>query len=118
MSALLTAAEVATELGITSPTQAQLAVLDAKITEVEALFLAECGRSDIPFQAAEPGRVELHNGTGTHRLELDYKVSDVTSVTLGADLTALDETLDVDDTNVLIWTVGKHVMVRTDGGIF
>lgn len=118
MSALLTAAEVATHLGITEPTPAQLTLLDGLISQAESAFLAECRRSEKPFQAAETGRVEHHQGVGRVKLWLDYPISDVTSVTLGTDTSDLDETLDPDDIDELVWIAGKQWLIRSDGGVF
>jgi hypothetical protein len=119
MSALLSVTEVATHLGLATPvTSAEDTLLSALITQVEAAFLAACGRPDKPFQAAQTGRQEHLQGTGTVKLWLDYPISDLTSVTLGTDLTDLDETLDVDDVDVLVWVAGKHWLLRSDGGRF
>lgn len=93
-------------------------VLTTLIDDIEVLFLSDCGRPDRPFGAAEAGRVEVHDGTGTPRLYLDYPITALTSVVLGLDTSDPDDTLDVADKTELAWQVGGERLVRTDGGTF
>lgn len=93
-------------------------VLEQLIISLETLFLRQCGRPSRAFQAAETGRVEVKDGTGSATLWLDYPVSDLTEVLVGIDVTDPDETLDVTDVQVLAWQVGDTRVVRRDGGRF
>lgn len=89
--------------------------MGALVAQVEALFVSECQRRDRPFQEAELGRVEEHDGTGGRTLWLDYNVTALTSLTLGYDPDDPDETLDVDDPAAVQWRVGSNRIRRLDG---
>jgi hypothetical protein len=89
-------------------------VLDA----AEELLEAECGRHSRPFQAAEPARVEIRDGTGGPILFLDYPIETITSILIGADPTDPDETLDPADRAVVSWRAGRARIVRVDGGVW
>ena len=115
MADLVTAAEFADYLG--------LPVLDATaallLDQVEAVFEAECGRSDRPFAAAATAeRTERHDGTGTSRLYVDYPIATLTSVKLGVEVANPTETLDVADQTKLLWQSGERLLERIDGGVF
>jgi hypothetical protein len=84
------------------------------VDAAEAMFEAECGRQDVPFQLAQAGRVERLDGTVRDQLFLDYPVKVLTSVKLGYDLANPDETLVVNDQTVLVWSVGSPRLVRND----
>lgn len=101
-------------LGIEDATQDE--VLQPILDDTEALFLRECGRTSVPFAAAQTGRVEKQRGTGSDKLYLDYSISVLTSVVLGFDSTVPDETITVADKTVLIYEVGKNYLQRVDGG--
>lgn len=94
------------------------AVLEQLIDDVETLFLAQCGRSARPFQAAETGRVEVKDGTGSRFLWLDYEATALTELVIGFDFTDPDETLDTTDVQVLAWHANSRRIVRRDGGRF
>lgn len=94
------------------------ALLETLIDDVEALFLAACGRPDRAFGAADTGRVEVHDGTGSARLYLERDITALTSVKLGHDVTDPEETLDVADKTALAWQVGRNRLVRLDGRTF
>jgi hypothetical protein len=89
-------------------------VLDA----AEELLEAECGRHERPFQAAQDARVEIRDGTGSSMLFLDYPIETVTSILIGADPAAPDETLDPADVAVVSWRAGGRRLTRVDGGVW
>ena len=112
---LVTLEDLQAYLGI--DTDAEL--LQALLDEVEALLVAACDRQDRPFAAAaEAARTEIHDGTGTATLWLDYPASaadTVTSLVIGRDAEDPDETVDVSDIFV---RAGSRQLRRTDGGRF
>lgn len=111
MADLVTAAELATHLGIDDPGGG---VFDALLDAVEAEFERAVCRSDSPYRAA--GSVtEVRDGTGCAELYLRYPINDLTSIKLGADSSDPDETLDVDDLDVVRWASGLRRVVRMDG---
>lgn len=93
-------------------------IVERLIDQVEALFLAHANRRERPFQAAQTARVEVHDGTGTATLWLDYPLAALTAVKIGADSTAPDETLTVADLTVLRYGIGGRRLQRVDGGCF
>lgn len=95
-----------------------LEVLDLLIDQVEALFLAQTNRRERPFQAAQSGRTEVHDGTGMELLFLEYPIAALTSVKIGANVATPDETLTVGDLDVLRYAVGRRRLARVDGGTF
>lgn len=117
-SVLVPLAGVKVRLGLGTDDTSQDEALTPLIDEVEAAFLADCGRDDRPFQDAEAGRVELHDGNDLAVLWLDYEVASLSSVLLGLDASDPDETLDVADPDILIWVAGKARLARVDGGFF
>lgn len=118
-SLLVPVADMAAYLGDFDTDDADAtAVLTALIDDVEAMFLADCGRPERAFAAADVARVEVHDGTGTGYLFLQRNVMALTSVVLGLDTAVPDDTLDVADKTELAWQVGSNRLVRTDGGIF
>lgn len=90
-------------------------LLQRLLDEVEAVFVAACGRQHRPFQAAQSARVEEHDGSGSSSLWLHYPVSSVASVTLGADHEAPAETLGGADLAV---STGSRRIRRRDGCAF
>jgi hypothetical protein len=88
------------------------------LEDVEGSLEAECDREALPFQAAEAGRAEWRDGTGTVRLFTHYPIAVLTSITLGRDSSSPDETLDVADVDVVSFSVGETRITRTDGGKF
>lgn len=85
----------------------------------EEQFEHECGRLHRPFQAAQPGRVETHDGTGLTELWLDYPVAVLTAVKIGQNPAAPDESLAVADPDVIrIDPQVPNRILRTDGGTF
>lgn len=91
------------------------ALLQLLLDALEELFESECGRSETPFQAAADARLEVHDGTGSATLYLDYPIEDITSIVIGADVDDPDETLDPDDVAVVSWRAGRRRLVRVDG---
>jgi hypothetical protein len=107
---LATLAEFEEFLGGTVAAEATLrqAILDG----VEAAFERECGRTAIPFVAAQSARAEVRDGSGSEAIWLDYPITTLTSITLGYDHTDPDETLTVAD---LLYASGTRRIVRQDG---
>lgn len=116
MSVLVTILELKDYLAVTGT--GEDGVLQPILDDVEARFLLETRRASAPFAAAQTGRVEVLSGTGCSRLHLDYPIADVTTIKLGFDSTAPDETLDPDDKTKVIWAIGGTVIERIDGGQF
>jgi len=93
-------------------------LLQALLDETESWLETACNRPDRPFQASQAGRVERQDSTGSATLLLDYPIETLTSVVLGHDLGAPDETLVVNDQTKLVWWAGSNRLVRVDGGTF
>jgi hypothetical protein len=98
--------------------EAAVALLTQLVDDVEATFLARCGRAERPFGAAESGREEVYDGNGQATLYLERNITTLTSVKLGYDSSDPDETLDVADQTELNWRAGDNRLVRLDGGVF
>lgn len=114
MSDLVPEGAVLTHLGLTTTDDVALQIA----RDVEALLLRACNRTDRPWQAAQTARTEVHDGTGSVACYLDYPIGALTSVKLGYDAAAPDETLAINDKTVLIWAAGSPRLMRVDGGIF
>jgi len=93
------------------------ALLETLLDQIEDLFERACGRSHAPFQGAQTGRVEWHDGTA-RTLWLDYPVQSLTAITLGHDASAPVETLAVSDPAIVRWEVGSRRVERVDGATF
>lgn len=117
MSVLVTLAQFKEHLG-PSATTAGDPLLQALLDHVEAVFESECGRDAGAFRDAADDRTEVLDGTGSAEIFLEYPIDALTSVKLGYDSSAPDETLDVDDKTVLVFGVGSRRVTRTDGGVF
>jgi hypothetical protein len=89
-------------------------LLQSVLDAAEELLEAECGRHERPFKAAQTDRVEVHNGTGSSILFLDYPIEDITSIKIGADPADPDEDLDPADLAVVSWRAGRARIVRVD----
>ncbi len=111
---LATVDEVLARLG----EDAERGLVLSYLTSAETLFLAACGRPDRPFQGSEVDRLEVHDGNGRPYLWLDYPIETLTSLTIGRNVTAFDETLAVDDAGVISFRAGSRRLVRVDGGVF
>ncbi len=92
--------------------------VNSLLASLEQLFLEQSGRADRPYEAARPGVLEVHDGTGTNVLRLQYPIADLTSLKLGYNPSDPEEELDVDDLDVVTWLAGKHRITRVDGGTF
>lgn len=110
MADLATLVEFKEFLGVSGSGEDSLltTILDA----AEATFERECGRGSTPFVAAQTGRIEYRDGTGTCQLFLDYSISVLTSITLGFDHAAPVETLTVAN---LVYGADSRRITRTDG---
>lgn len=111
---LVTAAQLATHLGISDPGGG---IFDALLEAVEADFERAVGRTATPFRSSG-SLTEVFDGTGTTDLYLGYPVSSLTSIKLGEDTSNPDETLDFTDLDVLRYAAGSRRLVRVDGGVF
>ena len=114
MADLLTLAELKDWMRVTTDTEN--VELQDGLDSLEETLEEECDRTRIPFQAAQTGRVEVRDGTGSRELYLDYPISTVTTIELGRDSASRDDTLDPTDVNEVIWIAGERRIVRTDGG--
>ena len=93
-------------------------LLQEILDEVEDKLLRDAGRTDRPFSAAQTSFTEVHDGTGSDTLYLNYPISAITVISLGRDTTDYDETLDPADVDDVIYVAGKRKIVRTDGGVW
>jgi hypothetical protein len=94
------------------------ALLTDLLEHLEALFESETGRAGMPFQDAANDQAEVHDGTGSAHLYLNYPISNIDSVKIGYDESDPIETLDPTDVDELTYTVGHRRLSRTDGGTF
>lgn len=117
MPVLVTVSELKTYLG-DAPAASDDVLLTQLIDDVEAVFASDCCRALSSFRAAGTARTEVHDGTGSPDLYLDYPVSVLTSVTLGYDASVPDETLTITDKLVLVYSAGERRLSRTDDGMF
>lgn len=122
MADLVTLAELKTYLAVDGepPPDSEDAKLTALLEDVEALFESATLRPPGFYTAAATGRVEVHDGTGSSRLYLDYPLAEdgLTSVSLGYNSAAPDSTLNVSDRSTLVYGVGSRCIARVDGGKF
>jgi len=88
------------------------------LEHAEDLLESDAGRTETPFKASAAAQTEVHEGTGTRDLYLNYPISDITSISLGLDNSDFDETLDPDDPDEVVWGTGKRRISRVDGGRF
>jgi hypothetical protein len=100
------------------PPTGQDPLLQLVLDAAEELLEAECGRQERPFQAAQSGRVETRDGTGSSMLFLDYPIETVTSILIGADPADPDEDLDPADVAIVSWRVGRARIMRVDGDVW
>lgn len=115
-SVLLPVSEAMEYLGVEDAQE--IPVVESLIDQVEALFLSQCGRRERPFVDAQSARTEVHDGTGGATLYLDYPLTTLTSVKIGANVAAPDETLNVASLDVLRFAAGERRLRRVDGGTF
>jgi len=111
MADLVSSSQVTDYLGLTAADPVALDLAD----RVESLLAEQCGRADRPFAAATASRTEVHDGTGTTTLWLDYPLAALTSIKLGVDPSLPVETLAVADLDVLSAVVGLRQVFRRDG---
>jgi hypothetical protein len=93
-------------------------LLQALIDRVEAAFLRRVNRDERPFQPAQPARVEIHDGTGSSALYLDYPVAALTAAITFGYASPWDTSLAPTDPAVVSFVVGSRRVVRIDGGTF
>lgn len=118
MSDLVSLAEEKVFLEIPEATTGDDTLITDLLEHAEDLLESDAGRTDTPFKAAATGQTEVHDGTGTRNMDLSYKISDITSISLGFDSSDFVETLDPDDPDVAVWGVGHRRISRVDGGRF
>lgn len=94
------------------------ALIQSIIDPIESLFVMQCGRTDRPFATAATGRIEVRSGTGHPLLTLDYPIANITSIKIGRDFTAPDETLDATNVDVVAFATGSRALWRSDGGVW
>lgn len=117
MPDLVTLAEMKTYLG-DAPADSDDALLATLLDDVEALFESETLRPHGWYTASVTARTDVLDGTGSSRLYLPYPIAALTSVKLGYDAAAPDETLAIANKAVVVYGVGSRVITRTDGGKF
>lgn len=98
--------DLATLLGDAS---ADPALLESALAAAGDLFSRACGRHERPFALEEASREEVHDGTGSRELYLDYPIATLTSITVGTTLL---------DLTGLRYRAGQRRIVRVDGGLF
>lgn len=91
-------------------------VIQDLLTETITLFEKEVGRTTAPFSAALTARTEIHQPSeGSRILTLDYPIASVTSIALGRDVNAPDETILPGDATTVVWQAGDRDLIRVDG---
>jgi hypothetical protein len=114
MADIVTLAELKTYLG-DAPASADDTLLNALLDTVEALYERATLREPGYYTGEDYNRTEVHDGTGSSRLYLDYPIDRLRSITLGYDTT---ETLDLTSRAVVVYQAGGRRVTRTDGGWF
>lgn len=117
MPDIVTVAELKEYLG-DAPASSDDALLEALLDNVEALYERACLRDVGFFRASDTDLTEVLDGTGSRNLWLSYPIAAITSITLGYDSAAADETLTVASKAVVSYGVGSRLVTRTDGGWF
>lgn len=117
MSDLVPLPDVVKFCGIGS-TEDNVAFIEAIAIQVESWFLAECHRTGRPFQVAQPARTEVRDSSGGPVLFTDYPMAAVTSLKLGYDPAAPEETIDPADRTKVVWGAGDRRIARVDGRWF
>ena len=118
MSDLVSLAEAKVFLEIPVATTGDDTLLTDLLEHAEGVFESDAGRKSVPFTAAASARSEVRDGTGTRHIDLDYDISDVTSISLGFDSSDFVETLDPDDADEVVWGTSQRRITRVDGGRF
>lgn len=122
MPDLVTLDELKTYLTVEGepPADTEDAKLTALLDDIEALFESATLRAPGFYTAAATGRTEVHDGTGSSRLYLDYPLAEdgLTTVTLGYNPASPDATLNVSDKSTLVYGAGSRCIARVDGGKF
>ncbi len=91
-------------------------VLERTLDQVEAFLLEDLNRNQIPFQEEELARTEIHDGTGSSSVWLDYPIAAATDpILLGHDAANPEETLDPTDPTEIIVLVGDRRIRRVGG---
>lgn len=117
MADLVTLTELKDYLG-DAPASSDDALLTALLDNVEALYERATLRPVGYYTAAATNVTEVLDGTGSSRLWLAYPIAAITSIALGYDAAAPDDTLDPADATVVSFGAGSRVLTRTDGGWF
>jgi hypothetical protein len=117
MSDLVTIVELKLYLG-DAPASADDELLQALLDDVEAMYERDTLHAPGFYTAADTDVTEVLDGTGTTRVYLPYPIAAVTSIKLGYDSAAPDETLNTSNKRVVVFGVGSRSITRTDGGRF
>ena len=113
---LVTYGELCDFLGIEFGTDRKY--LEPLLAKTTALFEKACGRSSAPFTLTGlTARTEiLRADPWSTMLSLDYPIATITSIAVGRDVAAPDETLLPADATSVVWLAGGRDITRTDGG--
>lgn len=118
MPSLVEYGELSTFLGVAEGTPDQ-ELLEALLAQSIALFEKTCGRERAPFSDSLTGRIEIILADPwSTRLDLDYPIASITSIVVGLDVSAPDETLVPGAATSVVWYAGRREIIRTDGGFW
>lgn len=115
---LVSLAQMLAYLRLTTADDKRDALLGDLLLEATDLLQRECGRPDVPFQAAQTARTETRPGINSQNLWLDYPIDSITSIAIGVDWTKPMETLDPANRAQVYWEPGTRKLVRVDGGMW
>jgi hypothetical protein len=114
MSQLVSLTEFQQFLGVPDGKDQEL--LDLLLKGSIKLFERLCDRVSSPFSAeVQSGIVEVHSGTGSDLLALNYPIATVTTIKLGHNVSAPVEMLTPADTNQVVWAADSRFIYRVDG---
>jgi hypothetical protein len=87
------------------------------LAQVTTLFEKACGRERAPFGGPFTNRAEIVRADPWSSLVyLDYPIDTITSIGVGLDVSAPDETLTPGSATSVVWVAGSREIMRTDGG--
>lgn len=117
-SVLCTVTTAKVHLRISATATGDDALITTLVDATEAALLSACGRKDRPFATAATGVTEVHDGTQTRQIMVNYPISAITSITIGRDASNPVETLSATNVDVVVFATGKRAIYRTDGGLW
>lgn len=119
MAELVTVEELASHLRISDAQLGRDLTLQGLLTSILAgvkdAFERSCNREGVPFQDAQSNREEIHDGSGSATLFLDYAPAAIDSIAIGPDEDEPDEELDPTDADVVRWVPGSRELQRVAG---